>query len=169
MPARLECGNSDVGYAADVGVVHHALQDQNPEAQWAHQQVEGLPVSAWMNACSLTARATRSISIASLESQRRYSAALPTPTLRATASIVFTSLFNVTDQPAISVPIHHDHATDLPAGVQVVAACTNPCTRPTGRPGDQSRDPEVRLGPNGSERVRPRDSRAGVRYSTTYI
>lgn len=34
---------------------------------------------------------------------------------------VFTSLFNVTGQPAISVPIHHDGATDLPVGVQLVA------------------------------------------------
>ena len=35
---------------------------------------------------------------------------------------VFTSLFNVTGQPAISVPFHHDDATDLPVGVQLVAA-----------------------------------------------
>jgi amidase len=35
---------------------------------------------------------------------------------------VFTSLFNVTGQPAISVPIHHDNATGLPVGVQIVAA-----------------------------------------------
>jgi amidase len=35
---------------------------------------------------------------------------------------VFTSLFNVTGQPAISVPIHHDVATGLPVGVQIVAA-----------------------------------------------
>lgn len=35
---------------------------------------------------------------------------------------VFTSLFNVTGQPAISVPVHHDDATDLPVGVQIVAA-----------------------------------------------
>jgi amidase len=35
---------------------------------------------------------------------------------------VFTSLFNVTGQPAISVPIHHDEATGLPVGVQIVAA-----------------------------------------------
>jgi amidase len=35
---------------------------------------------------------------------------------------VFTSLFNVTGQPAISVPIYHDDATGLPVGVQIVAA-----------------------------------------------
>src|SRR5262249_9856425 len=35
---------------------------------------------------------------------------------------VFTSLFNMTGQPAISVPIHHDQATGLPVGVQIVAA-----------------------------------------------
>jgi amidase len=35
---------------------------------------------------------------------------------------VFTSLFNVTGQPAISVPIQHDDATGLPVGVQLVAA-----------------------------------------------
>jgi amidase len=35
---------------------------------------------------------------------------------------VFTSLFNVTGQPAISVPIHHDDATGLPVGVQIIAA-----------------------------------------------
>jgi amidase len=35
---------------------------------------------------------------------------------------VFTSLFNVTGQPAISLPIHQDHITGLPAGVQIVAA-----------------------------------------------
>jgi amidase len=35
---------------------------------------------------------------------------------------VFTSLFNVTGQPAISVPLHHDDATGLPVGVQIVAA-----------------------------------------------
>jgi amidase len=35
---------------------------------------------------------------------------------------VFTSLFNVTGQPAISVPIHHDDTTGLPVGVQLVAA-----------------------------------------------
>ncbi|MFG3007375.1 amidase [Streptomyces calvus] len=35
---------------------------------------------------------------------------------------VFTSLFNVTGQPAISVPVHHDDATGLPVGVQLVAA-----------------------------------------------
>jgi amidase len=35
---------------------------------------------------------------------------------------VFTSLFNVTGQPAISVPTHHDDASGLPVGVQLVAA-----------------------------------------------
>jgi len=35
---------------------------------------------------------------------------------------VFTSLFNVTGQPAISVPIHHDDSSGLPVGVQLVAA-----------------------------------------------
>ncbi|MGX1548717.1 amidase [Streptomyces adustus] len=35
---------------------------------------------------------------------------------------VFTSVFNVTGQPAISVPVHHDTATGLPVGVQLVAA-----------------------------------------------
>lgn len=36
--------------------------------------------------------------------------------------VVFTSLFNVTGQPAISLPVHHDDATGLPVGVQLVAA-----------------------------------------------
>jgi amidase len=35
---------------------------------------------------------------------------------------VFTSVFNVTGLPAISVPVHHDDATGLPVGVQIVAA-----------------------------------------------
>jgi amidase len=35
---------------------------------------------------------------------------------------IFTSLFNVTGQPAISVPVHHDDASGLPVGVQLVAA-----------------------------------------------
>jgi amidase len=35
---------------------------------------------------------------------------------------VFTSLFNVTGQPAISVPVHHDDVSDLPVGIQLVAA-----------------------------------------------
>ncbi|MFE5022850.1 amidase family protein [Streptomyces sp. NPDC056656] len=35
---------------------------------------------------------------------------------------VFTSVFNVTGQPAISLPIHHDAATGLPVGVRIVAA-----------------------------------------------
>jgi len=36
--------------------------------------------------------------------------------------VLFTSVFNVTGQPAISLPIHHDAATGLPVGVQLVAA-----------------------------------------------
>ncbi|WP_369211979.1 amidase [Streptomyces flavofungini] len=36
--------------------------------------------------------------------------------------VVFTSLFNVTGQPAISLPLHHDATTNLPVGVQLVAA-----------------------------------------------
>lgn len=35
---------------------------------------------------------------------------------------VFTALFNLTGQPAVSVPLHHDAATGLPVGVQLVAA-----------------------------------------------
>ncbi|MGW6751169.1 amidase family protein [Streptomyces sp. NPDC055006] len=35
---------------------------------------------------------------------------------------VFTSVFNVTGQPAISLPFHHDEATGLPVGIQIVAA-----------------------------------------------
>jgi amidase len=35
---------------------------------------------------------------------------------------VFTSLFNVTGLPAISVPVHHDDSTGLPVGVQIVGA-----------------------------------------------
>lgn len=35
---------------------------------------------------------------------------------------VFTSVFNVTGQPAISIPVHHDAATGLPVCVQIVAA-----------------------------------------------
>ncbi|HEY3140313.1 MAG TPA: amidase [Acidimicrobiales bacterium] len=34
---------------------------------------------------------------------------------------VFTSIFNVTGLPAISVPVHHDEASGLPVGAQVVA------------------------------------------------
>lgn len=45
-----------------------------------------------------------------------------TPLLKSYPLAVFTSLFNVTGQPAISVPIHHDDATGLPVGVQLVAA-----------------------------------------------
>jgi amidase len=45
-----------------------------------------------------------------------------TPLLMSYPLVVFTSLFNVTGQPAISVPIHHDDATSLPVGVQIVAA-----------------------------------------------
>ncbi|MEU1164395.1 amidase family protein, partial [Streptomyces sp. NPDC005921] len=35
---------------------------------------------------------------------------------------VFTSVFNVTGQPAVSLPLHQDAATGLPVGVQIVAA-----------------------------------------------
>jgi amidase len=35
---------------------------------------------------------------------------------------IFTSLFNITGLPAISVPVHVDEATGLPVGVQIVAA-----------------------------------------------
>jgi amidase len=35
---------------------------------------------------------------------------------------VFTSIFNVTGLPAISLPVHQDDASGLPVGVQVVAA-----------------------------------------------
>jgi len=45
-----------------------------------------------------------------------------TPLLMSYPLVVFTSLFNVTGQPAISVPVHHDDATGLPVGVQIVAA-----------------------------------------------
>jgi Asp-tRNA(Asn)/Glu-tRNA(Gln) amidotransferase A subunit family amidase len=45
-----------------------------------------------------------------------------TPLTNSYAMGVFTSLFNVTGQPAISLPIHHDDATGLPVGVQIVAA-----------------------------------------------
>jgi amidase len=34
---------------------------------------------------------------------------------------VFTSVFNVTGLPATSLPLHHDEASGLPVGVQVVA------------------------------------------------
>jgi amidase len=45
-----------------------------------------------------------------------------TPLLKSYPLVVFTSLFNVTGQPAVSVPVHHDDATGLPVGIQVVAA-----------------------------------------------
>jgi amidase len=45
-----------------------------------------------------------------------------TPLLMSYPLVVFTSLFNVTGQPAISVPVHHDDTTGLPVGVQIVAA-----------------------------------------------
>jgi len=45
-----------------------------------------------------------------------------TPLLSSYPMAVFTSLFNVTGQPAISVPVHQDDATGLPVGVQLVAA-----------------------------------------------
>ena len=35
---------------------------------------------------------------------------------------IFTSLFNITGLPAISVPVHVDEASGLPVGVQIVAA-----------------------------------------------
>jgi amidase len=35
---------------------------------------------------------------------------------------VFTSIFNVTGLPAISLPVHVDEVTGLPVGVQLVAA-----------------------------------------------
>jgi amidase len=35
---------------------------------------------------------------------------------------IFTSIFNITGLPAMSVPVHHDDATGLPVGVQLVAA-----------------------------------------------
>lgn len=44
------------------------------------------------------------------------------PLLNSYPMAVFTSLFNVTGQPAISVPVHLDDATGLPVGVQIVAA-----------------------------------------------
>jgi amidase len=34
---------------------------------------------------------------------------------------MFTSLFNVTGLPAISVPVHHDETTGMPVGIQIVA------------------------------------------------
>src|SRR5581483_3421753 len=43
------------------------------------------------------------------------------PLLNCYPMAVFTSLFNVTGLPAINVPVHHDDATGLPVGVQVVA------------------------------------------------
>lgn len=45
-----------------------------------------------------------------------------TPMLKSYPLAVFTSLFNVTGQPAISLPVHHDDTTNLPVGVQLVAA-----------------------------------------------
>lgn len=45
-----------------------------------------------------------------------------TPLVKSYPLAVFTSLFNVTGQPAISVPIHHDDATGLPVGAQLVGA-----------------------------------------------
>ncbi|MDI3406908.1 amidase [Streptomyces cavernicola] len=44
------------------------------------------------------------------------------PVRRSYPLAVFTSLFNVTGQPAVSLPVHHDDATGLPVGVQLVAA-----------------------------------------------
>jgi len=34
---------------------------------------------------------------------------------------VFTSVFNVTGLPAVSLPVHHDDESGLPACVQIVA------------------------------------------------
>jgi amidase len=34
---------------------------------------------------------------------------------------VFTSICNITGLPAISVPVHHDEASGLPVGVQLIA------------------------------------------------
>ncbi|MFE9424873.1 amidase [Kitasatospora sp. NPDC006697] len=44
------------------------------------------------------------------------------PLLNSYPMAVFTSIFNVTGQPAISLPLHHDGASGLPVGVQLVAA-----------------------------------------------
>ncbi|MEU2791731.1 amidase [Streptomyces sp. NPDC007100] len=44
-----------------------------------------------------------------------------TPLRKSYPLAVFTSLFNVTGQPAVSLPVHHDAATGLPVGVQLVA------------------------------------------------
>jgi amidase len=44
------------------------------------------------------------------------------PLLASYPLAVFTSLFNVTGQPAISLPVHHDDTTGMPVGVQLVAA-----------------------------------------------
>src|SRR5262249_37900244 len=48
--------------------------------------------------------------------------------------VVFTSLFNVTGQPAISVPIRQDDVTALPVGVQFVAAPCPPDPLPPSPP-----------------------------------
>lgn len=45
-----------------------------------------------------------------------------TPVRKSYPLAVFTSLFNVTGQPAISLPLHHDAASGLPVGVQLVTA-----------------------------------------------
>ncbi|GAA1973554.1 amidase [Kitasatospora viridis] len=44
------------------------------------------------------------------------------PLLNSYPLAVFTSVFNVTGQPAVSLPLHQDEATGLPVGVQLVAA-----------------------------------------------
>jgi amidase len=44
------------------------------------------------------------------------------PLINSYPMAVFTSLFNVTGQPAISLPIHHDEVSGLPVGVQLVAS-----------------------------------------------
>lgn len=44
------------------------------------------------------------------------------PMIRSAPSVCFTAPFNVTGQPAISLPLWHDGGTGLPIGVQLIAA-----------------------------------------------